>query len=151
MSLFEQIEKDYIQAYKAKDSVRLTVLRLLKTAVKNKLVDLCRPSGTLDDGEMMDLIIKEGKQRQDSIEQYTAAGRSDLADKEAAELVVLQSYLPKPLTEEELTAVIDAAIAETGAASPRDMGKVISAVMAAHKGRVDGKVLSAAVKARLSK
>ncbi|HIX40097.1 GatB/YqeY domain-containing protein [uncultured Desulfovibrio sp.] len=151
MSLFEQIEKDYIQAYKAKDSVRLTVLRLLKTAVKNKLVDLCRPGGTLDDGEMMDLIIKEGKQRQDSIEQYTAAGRSDLADKEAAELVVLQSYLPKPLTEEELTAVIDAAIAETGAASPRDMGKVISAVMAAHKGRVDGKVLSAAVKARLSK
>ncbi len=151
MSLFEQIEKDYIQAYKAKDSVRLTVLRLLKTAVKNKLVDLCRPGGTLDDGEMMDLIIKEGKQRQDSIEQYTAAGRSDLADKEAAELVVLQSYLPKPLSEEELTAVIDAAIAETGAASPRDMGKVISAVMAAHKGRVDGKVLSAAVKARLSK
>ena len=151
MSLFEQIEKDYIQAYKAKDSVRLTVLRLLKTAVKNKLVDLCRPGGTLDDGEMMDLIIKEGKQRQDSIEQYTAAGRSDLADKEAAELVVLQSYLPKPLTEEELTAVIDAAIAETGAASPRDMGKVISAVMAAHKGRVDGKVLSATVKARLSK
>ncbi|MDM8215899.1 GatB/YqeY domain-containing protein [Desulfovibrio piger] len=151
MSLFEQIEKDYIQAYKAKDSVRLTVLRLLKTAVKNKLVDLCRPGGTLDDGEMMDLIIKEGKQRQDSIEQYTAAGRSDLADKEAAELVVLQSYLPKPLSEEELTAVIDAAIAETGAASPRDMGKVISAVMAAHKGRVDGKVLSAAVKARLAK
>ena len=151
MSLFEQIEKDYIQAYKAKDSVRLTVLRLLKTAVKNKLVDLCRPGGTLDDGEMMDLIIKEGKQRQDSIEQYTAAGRNDLADKEAAELVVLQSYLPKPLTEEELTAVIDAAIAETGAASPRDMGKVISAVMAAHKGRVDGKVLSAAVKARLAK
>ena len=131
--------------------MRLTVLRLLKTAVKNKLVDLCRPGGTLDDGEMMDLIIKEGKQRQDSIEQYTAAGRSDLADKEAAELVVLQSYLPKPLSEEELTAVIDAAIAETGAASPRDMGKVISAVMAAHKGRVDGKVLSAAVKARLAK
>ena len=151
MSLFEQIEKDYIQAYKAKDSVRLTVLRLLKTAVKNKLVDLCRPGGTLDDGEMMDLIIKEGKQRQDSIEQYTAAGRSDLADKEAAELTVLQSYLPKPLSDEELTAVIDTAIADTGASSPRDMGKVISAVMAAHKGRVDGKVLSAAVKARLAK
>ena len=114
-------------------------------------MELRRPGGTLSDEEMMDVIIKEGKQRQDSIEQYTAAGRSDLADKEAAELVVLQSYLPKPLTEEELTAVIDAAIAETGAASPRDMGKVISAVMAAHKGRVDGKVLSAAVKARLSK
>ena len=104
MSLFETIEKDYVQAYKAKDAVRLTVLRLLKTAVKNRLVDLCRPGGTLDDAEMLDLIIKEGKQRQDSIEQYTSAGRQDLADKEAAELAVIQSYLPKPLTEEELTA-----------------------------------------------
>ena len=108
MSLFETIEKDYVQAYKAKDAVRLTVLRLLKTAVKNRLVDLCRPGGTLDDAEMLDLIIKEGKQRQDSIEQYTSAGRQDLADKEAAELAVIQSYLPKPLTEEELTALIDA-------------------------------------------
>ena len=77
MSLFETIEKDYVQAYKAKDAVRLTVLRLLKTAVKNRLVDLCRPGGTLDDAEMLDLIIKEGKQRQDSIEQYTSAGRQD--------------------------------------------------------------------------
>lgn len=151
MSLFEQIEKDYIQAYKAKDSVRLTVLRLLKTAVKNRLVDLRRPGGTLDDSEMLDLIIKEGKQRQDSIEQYNAANRSDLADKEAAELAVLQSYLPSPLSGEELTAVIDAAIAATGAASPRDMGKVISSIMAEHKGRVDGKALSAAVKVRLGK
>ena len=156
MSLFETIEKDYVQAYKAKDAVRLTVLRLLKTAVKNRLVDLCRPGGTLDDAEMLDLIIKEGKQRQDSIEQFTAAnrpdlaGRQDLADKEAAELAVIQSYLPKPLTEEELTALIDATIAEVGATSPREMGKVISAIMATHKGRVDGKALSAAVKARLT-
>ena len=150
MSLFETIEKDYVQAYKAKDAVRLTVLRLLKTAVKNRLVDLCRPGGTLDDAEMLDLIIKEGKQRQDSIEQYTSAGRQDLADKEAAELAVIQSYLPKPLTEEELTALIDATIAEVGATSPREMGKVISAIMATHKGRVDGKALSAAVKARLT-
>ena len=149
MSLFETIEKDYVQAYKAKDAVRLTVLRLLKTAVKNRLVDLCRPGGTLDDAEMLDLIIKEGKQRQDSIEQYTSAGRQDLADKEAAELAVIQGYLPKPLTEEELTALIDATIAEVGATSPREMGKVISAIMATHKGRVDGKALSAAVKARL--
>ena len=154
MSLFETIEKDYVQAYKAKDAVRLTVLRLLKTAVKNRLVDLCRPGGTLDDAEMLDLIIKEGKQRQDSIEQFSAAnrpaGRQDLADKEAAELAVIQSYLPKPLTEEELTALIDATIAEVGATSPREMGKVISAIMATHKGRVDGKALSAAVKARLT-
>ena len=148
-TLFEQIEKDYILAYKAKDSVRLTVLRLLKTAVKNRLVDLRRPGGSLADEEMLDLIIKEGKQRQDSIDQFTAAGRIDLADKEAAELVILKEYLPQPLSAEELAALIDATVAEVGATSPKDMGKVISAIMAGHKGRVDGKALSEAVKKRL--
>lgn len=148
-TLFEQIDRDYVQAYKARDAVRVTVLRLLKTAVKNRLVDLRRPGGTLSDEEMLDLILKEGKQRQDSIEQYTAAGRADLADKEQAELDVIREYMPRPLTQEELAAVIDAAVAETGATSPRDMGKVMSAVMARCKGRVDGKVLSAVVKQRL--
>ena len=148
-TLFEQIEKDYILAYKAKDSVRLTVLRLLKTAVKNRLVELKRPGGSLADEEMLDIIIKEGKQRQDSIDQFTAAGRTDLADKEAAELVILKEYLPKPLSAEELAALIDATVAEVGATSPKDMGKVISAIMAGYKGRVDGKALSEAVKKRL--
>lgn len=147
--LFEQIEKDYVQAYKAKDSVRLTVLRLLKTAVKNRLVELKRPGGTLSDEEMMDIIIKEGKQRQDSIEQYTAAQRTDLADKEAAELVILKEYMPKALSDEELTALVETTVTELGASSPKDMGRVISAIMAEHKGKVDGKVLSAAVKKRL--
>ena len=104
-TLFEQIDVDYIKAYKAKDSVRLTVLRLLKTAVKNRLVELKRPGGSLADEEMLDIIIKEGKQRQDSIDQFTAAGRTDLADKEAAELVILKEYLPKPLSAEELAAL----------------------------------------------
>ena len=147
MSLFETIEKDYVQAYKAKDQVKLGTLRLLKTAAKNRQVELMRP---LEDNDYMDVLLREVKQRQDSIEQYTSAGRQDLADKEAAELAVIQSYLPKPLTEEELTALIDATIAEVGATSPREMGKVISAIMATHKGRVDGKALSAAVKARLT-
>ena len=146
MSLFETIEKDYVQAYKAKDAVRLTVLRLLKTAVKNRLVDLCRPGGTLDDAEMLDLIIKEGKQRQDSIEQYTSAGRQDLADKEAAELAVIQSYLPKPLTEEELTALIDATIAEVGATSVKEMGKVMGVASKRLAGQADGKDISAKVR-----
>ncbi|MCD7983833.1 MAG: GatB/YqeY domain-containing protein [Desulfovibrio sp.] len=150
MSLFEQIEKEYIQAYKAKDAVRLTVLRLLKTAVKNRLVDLRRPGGSLSDEEMLDVIIKEGKQRQDSIEQYTAANRSDLADKEAAELKILQEYLPKALSPEELTAVIETTVAELQAAGPKDMGRVISAIMGSYKGRVDGKALSEAVKQRLA-
>ncbi len=150
MSLFEQIEKEYIQAYKAKDAVRLTVLRLLKTAVKNRLVDLRRPGGSLSDEEMLDVIIKEGKQRQDSIEQYTAANRADLADKEAAELNILREYLPKALSPEELAAVIESTVAELQAATPKDMGRVISAIMASYKGRVDGKALSEAVKQRLA-
>ncbi|MBS6829845.1 MAG: GatB/YqeY domain-containing protein [Desulfovibrio sp.] len=150
MSLSEQIEKEYIQAYKAKDAVRLTVLRLLKTAVKNKLVDLRRPGGSLSDEEMLDVIIKEGKQRQDSIEQYTAAKRADLAEKEAAELRILQEYLPKALSPEELTEIIETTVTELQAATPKDMGRVISAVMGAYKGRVDGKALSEAVKKRLS-
>ena len=150
MSLSEQIEKEYIQAYKAKDAVRLTVLRLLKTAVKNKLVDLRRPGGSLSDEEMLDVIIKEGKQRQDSIEQYTAANRADLAEKEAAELRILQEYLPKALNPEELAEIIETTVTELQAATPKDMGRVISAVMGAYKGRVDGKALSEAVKKRLS-
>ena len=150
MSLFEQIDKDYVQAYKAKETVRIGVLRLLKTAVKNRLVDLRRPGGTLSDEEMLDVIIKEGKQRQDSIVQYTAAGRPDLAEKEAAELAIIQDYLPKALSPEELNQLIEATISEVGATTPRDMGKVISSIMATHKGRVDGKVLSEAVKARLT-
>ena len=150
MSLSEQIEKEYIQAYKAKDSVRLAVLRLLKTAAKNRLVEFKRPGGALSDAEMLDVIIKEGKQRQDSIEQYTAANRADLADKEAAELKILQEYLPKALSREELAEIIETTITELQAAAPKDMGRVISAIMAAHKGRVDGKILSEAVKKRLS-
>lgn len=150
MSLFEQIEKEYIQAYKAKDAVRLTVLRLLKTAVKNRLVDLRRPGGSLSDEEMLDVIIKEGKQRQDSIEQYRAANRADLADKEAAELKILQEYLPRALSPEELTALVETTVSELRAASPKDMGRVISAIMGSHKGRVDGKVLSDAVRKRLA-
>ena len=147
MSLTTRIEQDYIAAYKAKDALRLGVLRLLKTAAKNLQVELMRP---VTDEELASVVQKQAKQRQDSIEQYTSAGRQDLADKEAAELAVIQSYLPKPLSEEELTALIDATIAEVGATSPREMGKVISAIMATHKGRVDGKALSAAVKARLT-
>ena len=89
MSLFETIEKDYVQAYKAKDQVRLGTLRLLKTAAKNRQVELMRP---LEDDDYMDVLLREVKQRQDSIEQYTSAGRADLAEKEAAEVTVVQTY-----------------------------------------------------------
>lgn len=150
MTLNERIELEYIQAYKAKQQLKLDVLRLLKTAIKNLLVEYRRPGGSLDDAEVMDVLLRQAKQRQDSIEQYRAADRHDLADKEAAELSILQEYLPTPLSSEELLAVIDAAIAETQASKPQDMGKVMARIMEQYKGRVDGKELSATVRKRLS-
>ena len=150
MSLTERIDNDYVQAYKAKDALRLSVLRMVKTAAKNRLVELRRPGGALEDGEMLDVFIREAKQRQDSIEQYTTAGRPDLAAKEEAELTILREYLPRALSPEELGAAIDAAVAELGATGPRDMGKVISAVMGACTGRADGKEVAAAGTRRLS-
>lgn len=146
MTLSERIEKDYVSAYKAKDAVRLGVLRMLKTAAKNLQVELMRP---VTEAELLDVVLKQAKQRQDSIEQFTAASRTDLADKEQAELAVLREYLPTPLEGGELDAAIAAAIAETGAKGPQDMGRVMQAIMNAHKGRVDGKALSATVRARL--
>ena len=154
MTLSERIEKDYIAAYKAKDQLTLDVLRLLKTAAKNLLVELKRPAGspgsTLSDAEMLDVLLRQSKQRQDSIEQYRNAGREDLAEREAAELRVLQGYLPKPVSGDEVPGIVDAAVREAGAQSMKDMGRVMNAIMAQYKGRIDGKALSAAVKARLS-
>lgn len=150
MSLNEQIEKDYIAAYKNKDQIKLSVLRLLKTAAKNKLVELCRTHETLSDSELMDVIIKQAKQRQDSIEQYLQAQRPDLAEREKEELLVLEAYLPQKMGEEELGAAIDEAIRATGASSPREMGKVMKYMMDKYKGSVDGKLLSDEVKKRLN-
>ena len=146
MTLTERIEKDYISAYKAKDALRLGVLRLLKTAAKNLQVELRRP---VEDGELLDLVMKQAKQRMDSIEQFRSAGREDLASKEEAELGVIREYMPQPLSAEELATAIDAAVVASGATSMQDMGKVMASIMADYKGRVDGKALSAAVRARL--
>lgn len=148
-NIFEQIDKDYVQAYKARETERVTVLRLLKTAVKNRLVELKRPGGVLSDEEMLDIVIKEGKQRQDSIEQFTAAGRTDLADKEQKELDIIKEYMPKPFTPDQLDAVIEEVVTDIGATTSKDMGKVMSALMPRCKGRVDGKVLSTKVRQRL--
>lgn len=150
MSLGTQIEKDYISAYKARENLRVSVLRMLKTSIKNRLVELCRPGGQLTDEEVLDVIIREAKQRRDSIAEYTKAGREDLAAREADELTVLETYLPKALSDEELAAVIEETIATTGAKGPQDMGKIMGQLMKAYKGRVDGGKLSAAVKERLA-
>ncbi len=147
MSLAKQIESDYIAAYKAKEQVKLGVLRHLKTAAKNLQVELMRE---LTDDDIFTVIMKQAKQRHDSIEQFTSAGRADLAAVEAAELEVLKEYLPQPLTDDELAALVDKLIAETGAAGMKDMGKVMNPIMTDYKGRVDGKKLSALVREKLA-
>jgi uncharacterized protein YqeY len=150
MTLAERIERDYVDAYKTKNQQLLDTLRLLKTAVKNRQVELRRSLEPPDDATMLDIIGQQAKQRQDSIEQFTAAGRADLAAREAAELAILQSYLPEPLSPEALDAAVSAAIQATGAKDMKGMGAVMQAVLSAHKGQVDGKRLSALVRARLT-
>lgn len=150
MSLADRINQDYIAAYKSHDATRLTVLRLLKTAMTNRLVELKQPGGTLDDQAIMELLLKQAKQRKDSIEQYRQAKRDDLADKEAAELVIIQEYLPAELSPSELQAAIAAAIESTGAKNPQEMGKVMGLIMNQYKGRVDAKKASELIRAALS-
>ena len=147
MSLNAQIEKDYIVAYKAKEMVKVAVLRHLKTAIKNRKVELGHEPS---DDEVLDLIAKQVKQRKDSFSQYQAAGRQDLADIEAAELVALEDYLPKQLSDDELAVAVDKAISSLGASGMQDMGKVMQVLMQAHKGCMDGKKASELVKSRLS-
>lgn len=147
MNLTARIESDALAAMKAREEVRLGVLRMLKTAAKLRQVELGRP---LDDAEMLDVIARQVKQRRESITQFAAAGRADLVAKEERELEVLATYLPAPLSDAELVAAVDAAVAELEAHSMKDMGRVVQFVLAAHKGRVDGKRVSDAVKTRLS-
>jgi uncharacterized protein len=147
MTLLERIESDFVTAYKSKQHELVAVLRMLKTAAKNRQVELRRP---LDDSELLDVVLKQIKQRQESQEMYAKAGRDELAAKEAAELELLRAYQPQPLTREELDALINAVIVECNAVSVKDMGRVIQTIMATHKGRVDGKSLSELVRSRLS-
>jgi len=147
MTIQGRLESDYIQAYKAKDTVRLAVLRHLKTAAKNREVEVLRP---LTDDDLLDLISRQVKQRRDSIEQYEKHGRTDLAAVEVAELAVLEGYMPSPLSEAELTEIIERLVAETGASSPKDMGRVMAALTLGYKGRYDGSKASSAVRSRLS-
>jgi hypothetical protein len=145
-ALLKKIETDYISAYKARREIEVAVLRMLKTALKNMQVDLGREP---EDTEVLDAVMRQVKQRKESIEQFRAAGRADLADREQAELEVLDTYLPTPLTPEETAALVDSVVADLGAAGMQDMGRVMGAITASHKGRVDGKALAALVRARL--
>lgn len=146
MSLDEQLNQDYIAAMKSRDSTRLTVLRLLKTAISNRLVELKQPGGKLDDAEITTLIVKQSKQRRDSIDQFAKAGREDLAEKEQHELKILETYLPRQLSDAELSEAIRKEITASGLSGPSATGKVTGAIMAKYKGQVDGKRVSAMVK-----
>ena len=148
MSLEQQLSADIATAMKAKDAARLTPLRMLKAALMNKSVEKNR---ALEAGEELQVVSTLVKQRRDSIEQFTTGGRTDLADKERAEIAVLETYLPPSVSAEEIDQAVAQAVAETGASGPKDMGKVMKAVMAALSGKtVDGKTVNERVRARLN-
>ncbi len=147
MTLKDQITEDMKTAMRAKDAARLGTIRLLLAAVKQKEVD---ERITLDDAQTVAIVDKLIKQRKDSIEAFEKAARSDLADKEAAELAVLQTYLPARLSAEEVAAEVRAIVAELGAKGPGDMGKVMGAVKARLAGKADMGQVSAAVKTALA-
>ena len=148
MSLEQALTTDIVSAMKAKDQNKLTALRMLKTALTNKSIEKGR---ALEGAEELQVVSTLVKQRKDSIEQFTKGGRQDLADKEQAEIVILNAYLPASASDDEVSAAVAAAIAETGATSAKDIGKVMKAAMAALSGKtVDGKKVNEAVRARLS-
>jgi uncharacterized protein len=148
MGLTETITADIATAMKAKDAARLTPLRMLKTALTTKSVEKGR---ALDAAEDLQVVAALVKQRRDSIAQFEAAGRTELADKERAEIAVLEQYQPPAAGDDEIAAAVDAAVAATGAASVKDMGKVMKAVMAGLAGKtVDGKRVNELVRARLA-
>ena len=147
MSLKEQITEDMKTAMRAKDSERLGTIRLLLAAMKQKEVD---ERVELDDALVVAIVDKMVKQRKDSIAAFTTGGRADLADKEAAEIKVLEVYLPQRMSADEVSAAVQAIVAELGASGPGDMGKVMGAVKAKLAGKADMGQVSAAVKAALA-
>jgi uncharacterized protein YqeY len=147
MTVQERMQKELVEAMKSRSELRLSVLRMMKTAVKLKETE---KRAALDDSECTTVFITLIKQRKDSAQQFRKGGREDLAAKEEQEIVVLDEYMPQSAGEEEMDAAIAAAIAETGANSPKQMGVVMKAVQAKLAGqRVDGKALSEKVKAKL--
>lgn len=145
--LHEKIGADITSAMKAKNAGRLSALRMLKAAVMNKGIEKGRD---LDDGEVLQVVASLVKQRRDSIDQFGKAGRTDLVDKESAEVLILEEYLPPAASAEEIAAAVAAAVAETGATSARDMGKVMKAVMPKLAGKnADGRVVNDAVRRTL--
>ena len=150
MPLIDQIQQDITAAMKARDERRLSTLRMVKTALKNREIEKMAP---LDDKESQQVLNTLIKQRKDSIEQFTKGGRQEMADKEAAEIKLIETYMPKAAGEEEVVAGVRTVIAEMGSPTMKDMGAVMKNVMARFAAagmRVDGKVVSEAVKKELA-
>lgn len=150
MNFQEQIDHDLKEAMKARQAERLAVLRMLKAALKNTAIEKGGADAVLDDAEALAVVRKQVKQRQDSVEGFEKGGRPELAEKERAEIEVLNAYLPKQLPPEELAAIIRAAIAEAGATSKAQMGAVMKIAQAKVAGRADGKAVSQEVQKQLS-
>ena len=148
MSISDQVTKDMIAAMKSREELKLSTLRMMKSALKNKEIDKRAP---LDDKEALQVLSTMIKQRKDSIEQFTKGGRQELADKEASEITIIEAYMPKAIGEAEIVAAVRATIAEMGSPTMKDMGTVMKNTMAKLAGaRVDGKVVSEAVKKELA-
>ncbi len=147
-SFRETLEKEMVAAAKTRDKERLSALRMVMSALKNREIDLRRG---LNEAEVLQLLSGLVKQRRDSIEQFEKGGRKDLVDKETHELQVIQAFMPAQMTDEEIARHVEEAIAEVGAATVKDMGKVMRVLMPKVAGRVDGKSLNEKVKTRLSR
>ncbi|MGB9831955.1 MAG: GatB/YqeY domain-containing protein [Caldisericum exile] len=138
MELLEKIQKDYIQSMKEKDEIKASVLNMLRSQIKYKEIELKNVKNELEESDLIEIIRKEIKKREEAIEMYKQAGRQDLLSKEEKELEILKSYLPKLPSEEEIKAEIEKIIHETGAKDKKDFGKVMKLAMEKFKGIVDG-------------
>jgi uncharacterized protein len=142
MNLSERLNEDMKQAMRNQEKFKLTTIRMVRSTIKNLEIDLKR---TLNDDEVLDILSREIKQRKDALQEFTKAGRDDLANNLVAEMDIIARYLPEQLTEEEIKVIVQQTIQETGASSKADMGKVMSALMPKVKGRADGKLVNQAV------
>jgi uncharacterized protein len=149
MNLSERVDADLKTAMREKNATKLAVLRMLKAAIMNAAIEKSGAQGKLNDADATQVIRKQAKQRQDSIESFEKGGRAELAAKEKEELSILQSYLPQQMSADEISKAVREAIAEVGATSKAQMGAVMKAVQAKVAGRADGKTLSAEVQKQL--
>lgn len=149
MSLREQLDADFKTAFKGKNELKLSVIRMLKAALMNAEIS-AGGKGSFNDAQILEIVRKEAKKRNDSITAYELGGRNDLAEKEKQELEILQNYLPQAMAEEEVKALIQKTIGDLGASNTADFGKVMKEVVARAQGRADGKIISQIVKNLLS-